>query len=499
MTTKKLYFLSISIIILVAISIAIYITLNSNMKTRLTNDSQQQIDTIIEHDLQKGHIPGASILIVKNGKVFLNKGYGYQDVDKKVKASPTTKYEIASNTKAFTGLAILKLAQEGRLNLNDAVSKHVPHFKMNYNGQNETITIKQLLAQTSGIPSDITSEDSVTNKNNRLNDVTRAIMGDELHHKPGKEFEYSNMNYDLLGLIIQNVTKQSYTKYITNSWLKPLHMTHTSFKQTNNKSKHDAIGYELQGSTPVVSKPEFNLWDTPSAYMLTSTEDLEHWIKFQLNPPNKYKSLVQQSHKNLSSTIGEPNANAYASGWFTNNDEHLVFHSGTLDNFSSFILLNPKQNYGIVVLANLNSEYVPKLVEHLNTQLLNHKQYSTVASVLNAHKDQFNIVTVLMTTLILLAFIFSAYRAWQMRHGKIILRKSKLTTFLSWLTLCLCIAIALILYALPYLILGSNNWSFVLTWLPIEIKLTLTTTFIALFSMLITILLVLHTTTIKKP
>lgn len=98
-----------------------------------------------------------------------------------------------------------------------------------------------------------------------------------------------------------------------------------------------------------------------------------------------------------------------------------------------------------------------------------------------------------MTTLILLAFIFSAYRAWQMRHGKIILRKSKLTTFSSWLTLCLCIAIALILYALPYLILGSNNWSFVLTWLPIEIKLALITILIALFSTLIVILLFLHT------
>ncbi|QLH61359.1 beta-lactamase [Staphylococcus aureus] len=364
---------------------------------------------------------------------------------------------------------------------------------MNYNGQNETITIKQLLAQTSGIPSDITSEDAVTNKNNRLNDVTRAIMGDELHHKPGEEFEYSNMNYDLLGLIIQNVTKQSYTQYITDHWLKPLQMKHTTFKQTNYKSKHDAIGYELQGSTPVVSKPEFNLWDTPSAYMMTSTEDLEHWIKFQLNPPDKYKSLVQQSHKNLSSTIGEPNANAYASGWFTNNDEHLVFHSGTLDNFSSFILLNPKQNYGIVVLANLNSEYVPKLVEHLNTQIVNHKRYSTVASILNQYKDQFNIVTVLMTTLILLAFIFSAYRAWQMRHGQILLRRSKRIAVLSWLTLCLCIAIALILYALPYLILGSNNWSFVLTWLPIEIKLALITTLIALFSTLIVILLFLHT------
>lgn len=116
----------------------------------------------------------------------------------------------------------------------------------------------------------------MTSKRNQLTDVASAIMGDELHHKPGEEFEYSNMNYDTLGLIIQNVTKQSYTQYITDHWLKPLHMTHTTFKQTNDKSKHDAIGYELQGSSPVVSKPEFNHWDTPSAYMMTSTEDLEH-------------------------------------------------------------------------------------------------------------------------------------------------------------------------------------------------------------------------------
>ncbi len=64
--------------------------------------------------------------------------------------------------------------------------------------------------------------------------------------------------------------------------------------------------------------------------MMTSTEDLEHWIKIQLNPPDKYKSLVQQSHKNLSSTIGEPNANAYASGWFTNNDERLYIQERSI-------------------------------------------------------------------------------------------------------------------------------------------------------------------------
>lgn len=84
MTIKKLYFLSISFIILVAISVIIFLAIHSNTKTQLTNDSQKQIDTIIRHDLQQGHIPGASVLIIKNGKVFLNKGYGYQNIDKKI-------------------------------------------------------------------------------------------------------------------------------------------------------------------------------------------------------------------------------------------------------------------------------------------------------------------------------------------------------------------------------------------------------------------------------
>ncbi|MEJ7398425.1 serine hydrolase, partial [Staphylococcus epidermidis] len=79
-------------------------------------------------------------------------GYGYANVEKKIKAKPTTKYEIASNTKAFTGYAILDLAHKGKLHLNDKVSKYIPGFYMTYNDKKYDITIKQLLGQKSGIP-----------------------------------------------------------------------------------------------------------------------------------------------------------------------------------------------------------------------------------------------------------------------------------------------------------------------------------------------------------
>lgn len=75
-----------------------------------------------------GKIPGVSVLIIKDNKIFLNKGYGYANVSQKTKVTPRTRFEIASNTKAFTGYSVLQLAKEGKLNLNDKVSKYVPGF-----------------------------------------------------------------------------------------------------------------------------------------------------------------------------------------------------------------------------------------------------------------------------------------------------------------------------------------------------------------------------------
>lgn len=492
MTIKKLYFISIIVIMITAIILSVYLTATSDTKTLLTHDSEQHVDTIIKHEMDKGHIPGASVLIIKDDKVFLNKGYGYQNIANKEKVTPKTKFEIASNTKAFTGLAILQLAEQHKLNLNDSISKYIPNFYMKYKDKKQDITIKQLLAHTSGISGDITSEDKVTTKDNSLSDLPKEINGKDLDSKPGESFNYANINYDLLGLIIQKVSNQSYQQYMTDHWLKPLHMTHSSFKESNTKDKTQATGYELDGTTPHATKPEFNNWDTPAAFMMSSTNDLEKWVKLQLDSPAKYKDIVKQSHQTLTKATGEPNANGYASGWFTNDDEHIAFHQGTLDNFSSYILLNNNRHYGIVVLANLNSEYIPSLIDHLSTQIINNEHYSTVENALSHHSNDFKIVTVITTAIFLLCATMIGYRIWRIKHHEISLRKLKYTSILSWLSVFIFVMLLVIIFLLPYFILGSNNWMFVFTWLPIEIKVALLSVVLALFALLLLTLLVLN-------
>ncbi|MBO1198546.1 beta-lactamase family protein [Staphylococcus simiae] len=492
MTIKNLYFISIIVIMITAIILSVYLTTTSNTKTLLTHDSEQHVDTIIKHEMNKGHIPGASVLIIKDGKVFLNKGYGYQNIADKEKVTPNTKFEIASNTKAFTGLAILQLAEQHKLNLNDSISKYIPNFHMTYKDKKQDITIKQLLNHTSGISGDITSEDKVTTKHNQLSDLTKEINGKALDDKPGDTFNYANMNYDLLGLIIQHVSNQSYQQYMTEHWLKPLHMSHTSFKTSNSKNKMQATGYELEGTTPHATKPEFNSWDTPAAFMMTSTNDLEKWMKLQLDPPSKYQNIVKQSHQTLAKATGEPNANGYASGWFTNDDEHIAFHQGTLDNFSSYILLNNNKHYGIVVLANLNSEYIPSLIDHISTQIINNDHYSTVENALSHHSNDFNIITVIATAILLLCATMMGYRVWRIKHHEISLRKLKYTSIVSWLCIFIIVMLLVVIYLLPYFILGSNDWMFVLTWLPNEIKVDLISIVLALLAILMLSLLVLN-------
>ena len=304
--------------ILSIISITTREITHSKNETILTHASQKHIDKMVETAMKKGDIPGLAILIIKDNKIFLNKGYGYANIEKRAKVNPHTQFEIASNTKAFTGYAILQLVQEGKINLNDKVSTFIPGFKMKYEDKKIDITIEQLLAQTSGIPGDITEEDRYSKQYDSIENIVNFAKGKRLNHAPGETFEYSNMNYDILGLIIQNVTHQSYTSYIQKHVLAPLKMKHTTFKVNNTKANNEALGYIWEDNENKVAQPEFNIGDTPAAYMMSSTSDLAKWVQLQIHPTSKSQAqLIRQSHQVLSNSLNsEPNADSYGSGWF---------------------------------------------------------------------------------------------------------------------------------------------------------------------------------------
>ncbi|KAB2227078.1 serine hydrolase domain-containing protein [Staphylococcus epidermidis] len=473
--------------ILSIISITTREITHSKNETILTHASQKHIDKMVETAMKKGDIPGLAILIIKDNKIFLNKGYGYANIEKKAKVNPHTQFEIASNTKAFTGYAILQLVQEGKINLNDKVSTFIPGFKMKYEDKKIDITIEQLLAQTSGIPGDITEENSYSKQYDSIENIVNFAKGKRLNHAPGETFEYSNMNYDILGLIIQNVTHQSYTSYIQKHVLAPLKMKHTTFKVNNTKANNEALGYIWEDNENKVAQPEFNIGDTPAAYMMSSTSDLAKWVQLQIHPTSKSQAqLIRQSHQVLSNSLNsEPNADSYGSGWFINTDDHLVLHTGVLDNFSSQILLNIRKSYGIVVLANTNSSQVTRLAEHLNTQIMNNRHYTTIEEKVNHTKNMQLIISTLADIFMVIFSILVFSKILKLRDGHIFIRKCLRTSIMFSIILLGFVAMNILFYLLPLIILGDATWGFVLSWLPLYSKYLIVSVYLAITMLLV--------------
>ena len=456
-------FIMLGMILLVGIiilSIAIKLKPSYSM---FSPSSQSYIDNMIVNKMKDDHIPGMSILIVKNNKTILNKGYGFSNIKKKSKVTPNTRFEIASNTKAFTGYAIMQLVEAHKINLNDKVSHYIPGFYMKYNHKKVDITVDQLIAQTSGISGDITNDDKITKDTNSLEGLVYSIKGRNLDAKPGKQFEYSNMNYDILGLIVQKASHQSYATYLSTHLFTPLHMTQSTVKESNMKKNNDAQGYVIKKGKAYADSPEFNLGDNPAAYMMTNTKDLASWLKFQLNPPKKVASLIDNSQDVH-----------YATGWFIddNHSETIVYHPGTLENYSSYIILNPKKDYGIVVLANSYSKNVAELAQHLNTQMSNGQHIKTLQYLIN----QWNILFIIITIILLIAvasvflIIYRLIFKFKSIHFKTMSRGLLIKISMMLLTFTLILAI---LHLLPTLLLSNSDWRFMMSWLPLQAKITL--------------------------
>jgi CubicO group peptidase (beta-lactamase class C family) len=167
------------------------------------------------------------VLIAKGDKILLHKGYGFTDKKKGIKKDENTAFQIASVTKAFTGLAIMKLAEQGKLSLQDFISKYFPNVPTSGTG----ITIHQLLIHQSGLPQ---KYKAVGNYNPE--DAVKAIFKGKLEAMPGSKFIYSNDNYTLLALIIEKVVGKKWEDHIRETILKPLHMNQTYFWADQNNT-----------------------------------------------------------------------------------------------------------------------------------------------------------------------------------------------------------------------------------------------------------------------
>ncbi|MCX6582585.1 MAG: cyclic peptide export ABC transporter [Candidatus Aminicenantes bacterium] len=319
-----------------------------------------RIEEKVRKLMEEWDIPGLSLAIVKGDRVY-TRGFGYADAGEKTPVTPDTLFELASTSKAFTALAVLKLEKEGLVNLDAPVSTYLPWFHVNYQGRECPVTLRQLLHHTSGIPTRSIALISRGNDPDALQQTVRKLVGFELVRKPGTEFEYATINYDVLGAIIESVSGMSYENYLAKNLLAPLGMTHTYVGRPADSSAM-AKGYKIGFFAAREYEAPVYRGNNPAGYIISNANDMVRWLKVQTGlEESPFTPLVQESHKpDHTVAIQQATLGSYGMGWFSYmKGADVLDHQGLNPNYTAYIGFSPKEKLGVAVLANSSSTATP--------------------------------------------------------------------------------------------------------------------------------------------
>ncbi|HKY56050.1 MAG TPA: serine hydrolase domain-containing protein, partial [Anaerolineales bacterium] len=243
------------------------------------------VDDYISTRMKELGIPGAALVVVQGDQIVHLKGFGVADGTGRL-VTPQTPFLTGSTGKSFTALAIMQLVEAGQIELDAPVQTYLPWFRVADVKASETITVRQLLNQTSGLPRSIGQKQLAYTdlSDSAIENNVRALANVELSAPPGERYEYSNANYVTLGMIIQAVSGQSYETYIREHIFKPLDMKNSFTSKTEAQQVGLAVGYQKWFGIPVASPNlPFARGSLPAGQLNMSIEDFGHYLMAQLN------------------------------------------------------------------------------------------------------------------------------------------------------------------------------------------------------------------------
>jgi CubicO group peptidase (beta-lactamase class C family) len=289
-----------------------------------------------------------TVLVVEGDRVLLDKGYGMASLEWQVPNTPEAKFRLGSLTKQFTATLILLLQQDGKLNINDPISKYLPDSPPAW----AKITLANLLGHTSGIPSFTGfKEFHAWSMNSHTPDEEIALFRDKpLDFEPGSKFDYSNSNFIVLGVVIEKVSGKKYADLLRERIFEPLGMKDTGLDSDELVLPKRAEGYSPGPHGVQVARSESMSipWSAGSIY--STTGDLLKWEHGLFG----VKVLNADSLK-LMTTPGKGN---YGLGVFIENRDgvRIVSHGGGIEGFNTSLMYAPEKQIAVVVLSNVNGE-----------------------------------------------------------------------------------------------------------------------------------------------
>jgi CubicO group peptidase (beta-lactamase class C family) len=308
--------------------------------------------------------PGLAVLVAQGGKILFEKGCGLADREHHVPVIPQTAFLIGSVTKQFTASAILKLQEEGKLSVNDKLSKYIPDFP-----RGDEVTLRQLLTHTSGIHNyneDPGFFDRATNDTTEA--FIEAMKKEPYDFDPGAKWSYVNSGYLVLGYIVEKVSGQTYGDFLRENFFQPLGMTNTGVYRAQLALPHEALGYSLgtNGFEPALNSHP--LWFGGAGALYSTVEDLYRWNEGIFNDRvlgaaslNAAFSPVKEYEEQVNSDSG------YGFGWEVRHTRGLrvIWHEGGLPGFRSMLLRVPDEKLTVAILANAGpgrTNAIPKLL-----------------------------------------------------------------------------------------------------------------------------------------
>jgi CubicO group peptidase (beta-lactamase class C family) len=321
------------------------------------------IDGYIERQLRRLHMPGAALAIVEGERIVHMRGFGRARPGGET-PTPQTPFFIGSLTKSFTALAVMQLVEGGKVALDAPVQRYLPWFRVADLHASAQMTVRHLLNQTSGLPASageipLTDYDAGPDAAERQ---AQALAALDLPRVPGAAFEYSNANYNLLGLIIAAVGGEPYADYVQTHILTPLGMNRTYTAAARAQRNGLAVGHRYWFSWPVAA-PDLPIphGSLAGGMLIATAEDMARWLIAQLNGGRYGGAQILSSAGIDTMQRGAAEVHAmgmalgrYAMGWYSDRmgGAQLLWHGGTLPHFGAYMALLPEQKRGVVLLFN---------------------------------------------------------------------------------------------------------------------------------------------------
>ncbi|WP_397446555.1 serine hydrolase [Polaribacter sp. R77954] len=297
--------------------------------------------------------PGAVALVIKDEKVLYRKAFGMANLELGVKMKPENIFRIGSITKQFTASAILKLRDDGKLDLDDDITKYVKEYPTH----GYEITIKHLLTHTSGIKSYTGMKEwdgEVRKKDFTPEELIEFFKYQPMDFKPGEEWRYNNSAYFILGYIIEVVSGMSYEEYIESTFFNPLEMTSSYYGSTSRIIRNRAYGYDKNDDGYI--NADFLSMTQPYAAgsLLSTIDDLYNWYSAVMDDKVISKASREEAHSSYKLNSGEKTGYGY--GWGIGNIQGspMISHGGGINGYLTSSMFLPEEQLFVAVFSNCN-------------------------------------------------------------------------------------------------------------------------------------------------